>query len=820
MSKSPHRIGSMLTFICITLTFSLLTLILGTGGGITKEIDTAIEDMPGDVLEVYLSIGKSGSSGHQFPIEELERLETLVPSAEAIAAEAHRVGYLEHRVQEITREGKGYNYPISITPGCIGVTANYFSVRGIKIAQGRAFTSLEEESGANVAVAAIDPTALGWGSGTPQVGSLVKDLLDRKFEIVGICNAGENTGVKHGFMYVPLIYTYDADSIAVLLEKKFPWAYPGGGGSFTASVPVWRPGDVSGVSFWVKPKPGLMSRTIEELEEALSHYNVGNITVTISSEGYARNIAYKVKESIGRNLFAASAIVLCIAAINCANLLLFTVIMESRDIGVRRAVGATEMDIANGVVGGALRLSIVGIGVGLGLAFSVRGIFENFLGESVVISYVTIVEAAGILCACMIAASFYPAIRAAKIPPVEALRGIRPRNRKKKIPLDVRQVLSVAAVAVGIAGVLLLAGTGYITRQSVKMYMAAAGENWVIVEMPDIFEQREGVPLTLTPDIAQSVSTCEDVSKAGWFKVTTTACKRVGSSELHLENLLICNPEYMDLKMFEAEKGRLFGHEDDGKAVCVIGSKVWNEMFMGEDPVGQYIQISDETQFQVIGVLEPTPKGLMDLEGDRDRSVFLLPGSASLIRDISPTVYDEAHILAGAKEGVGSGALINSLESYFSANFPDYQIPKVRQYAEGLEALSTVRAKLDRAYGVIGVLALIMAGIGVNNLMMVVVAERTSEIGIRRALGATRQDVMRLFLRQSLNICLLGTCIGFLLAIPSLVAIDRGVTLTVGTMLRFALTAGAMGILTGILGGFYSARSASLKQPVEAIRYE
>lgn len=71
-----------------------------------------------------------------------------------------------------------------------------------------------------------------------------------------------------------------------------------------------------------------------------------------------------------------------------------------------------------------------------------------------------------------------------------------------------------------------------------------------------------------------------------------------------------------------------------------------------------------------------------------------------------------------------------------------------------------------------------------------------------------------------MNICLLGTCIGFLLAIPTLVAIDKGVTSTVGAMLRFAFIAGAMGILTGILGGFYSARSASLKQPVEAIRYE
>ncbi len=101
MSKLPHRIGSMLTFICITLTFSLLTLILGTGGGITKEIDTAIEDRPGDVLEVYLSIGKLGSSGHQFLLEELERLEALVPSAEAIAAEAYPVGYLEHRQESI-----------------------------------------------------------------------------------------------------------------------------------------------------------------------------------------------------------------------------------------------------------------------------------------------------------------------------------------------------------------------------------------------------------------------------------------------------------------------------------------------------------------------------------------------------------------------------------------------------------------------------------------------------------------------------------------------------------------------------------------------
>lgn len=81
-------------------------------------------------------------------------------------------------------------------------------------------------------------------------------------------------------------------------------------------------------------------------------------------------------------------------------------------------------------------------------------------------------------------------------------------------------------------------------------------------------------------------------------------------------------------------------------------------------------------------------------------------------------------------------------------------VPVVKEYIAGLEVLSLVRDRLDRSYEIIGVLALLMAGIGVNNLMMIIVSERTSEIGIRRAVGATRRDIMGLFLGQSLRMCL------------------------------------------------------------------
>lgn len=221
MYSSPHKIGAVLTFVCIMLTFSLLTLILGIGGGTTAQFDTAIEEMPRDVLHVHIRRVAGDAEGYQFPIEELSRLEALVPSAEGIAAEAYSIRYVseEHHTH---KEGARFTFiPISVTPGCVGVTANYFSVRGIKIAQGRSFSSLEEQSGANVAVAAVDPEQLPWIDAPIAVGSLVKDCAGRTFEVIGICNAGEGSGIKGGYLYVPVLYTYDLDSVRNLLERKY-----------------------------------------------------------------------------------------------------------------------------------------------------------------------------------------------------------------------------------------------------------------------------------------------------------------------------------------------------------------------------------------------------------------------------------------------------------------------------------------------------------------------------------------------------------------------------------------------------------------------
>ncbi len=805
MHSSPRKIGSLLTLVCVTLTFSLLTLILGMGAGILGQFDVAMKEMPSDMLQVRLCT-KNGDAKHQFPIEELGRLEKAVGSAQGIAAQTWEL-------QFGFRDDDGERY--SIIPGCMGVSANYFAVRGIEIAEGRFFSSLEEKSGANVAVAAANLEWAPWELGPVEVGSTVKDHAQRFFEVVGICHAGQGTGLRSGLVYVPVLHAYDRDALCSIVKEQYIT-----GEYQSESMKVFPTPGLGGVTFWVTPKPGLSEQTEKELADALAGYNTADVIVEIRPERLATSIAYKTRESIGENLLASSAIVLVVAVINSANLLLLTVMMQSKNIGVRRAVGATRTRVAMGVTGEGVRLALTGIGVGLGLTFAGKGVFEKVFGEKVIISAIPTLKAAGVLCGSLLVAGIYPAMRAAKMPPVEALRGITPSSKGKRTSLDARKVLLVAAVAVGIAGVLLLTATGYAARQEISMYLAAAGDNWVVVEQFDEFEREGKKPLIpLTPELADALSDHTD-APGGWYGVTTTAFALPSSPDIRVGPLLMCTPQYVDLKGFRVSQGQMLTRDDDGKPVCVLGRNAAERMFGGEDPLGKAICISDETQFTVVGVLKQTPAGLMDLEVDRNDAVLLLPGSASLSKDLAPLVYRGGKIVSVASERTRLEGLVASLGSYLETNFPEHEMPNVRAYVEGLEVLSSVRDRLDRAYGIIGALALLMAGIGVNNLMMVIVTERIPEIGIRRAVGATRQDVMGLFLGESLRMGLWGTLFGFGIAIPVIVAVDRGATLTVGAILRFALTAGAMGILTGTLGGYYSARSASWRQPVDAVRYE
>jgi putative ABC transport system permease protein len=397
-----------------------------------------------------------------------------------------------------------------------------------------------------------------------------------------------------------------------------------------------------------------------------------------------------------------------------------------------------------------------------------------------------------------------------------ALRSLR-RNK-------LRTFLTMLGIIIGVAAVIAMLAVGEGARTSVESSIASLGTN-VINVYPGgqrsaggaRGEAGSGSRFTL-PDVEALRGEIEQIKHISPVARTSAQIKYGGQN--WRSSVWGVYPEYLDIRQWELESGApLSASEERGGAkVCLLGRTVAKNLFGDEDPVGKSIRIKN-LPFRVAGVLQA--KGQNSFGQDQDDIVIApfttvqrkLQGSANIGSLIASAVSEEAVPEASVR-----------VEELLRRRLkvPDNEEAgfSVRTQQELSEAMTATSRTLTVLLSSIAAISLLVGGIGIMNIMLVSVTERTREIGIRLAVGARGRDILLQFLVESVVISFLGGLIG--------VAFGIGASTFLAKLQGWAVHVSASSVLlsflfsaaTGVFFGWYPARKAARLNPIDALRYE
>jgi putative ABC transport system permease protein len=279
-------------------------------------------------------------------------------------------------------------------------------------------------------------------------------------------------------------------------------------------------------------------------------------------------------------------------------------------------------------------------------------------------------------------------------------------------------------------------------------------------------------------------------------------------------------PDYFDIRLWSLAGGRFFSEaeSDSGRTVCVMGKTVREKLFGSLDPIGQRVRV-DGVACEVVGLLNP--KGASTF-GDDEDDRMMMPLRAYQRRFTGDDWINTLQLMAGSKDQVepmmeGARAVLRELRNIPEGKPDDFTMQDVSSFGE---ESSQVLGVVTLFVSAVAFISLIVGGIGIMNIMLVSVTERTREIGIRLAIGASERDVLTQFLIEAVALAVLGGLAGIALGlgIASLVTGALGwaflpsVPLIIGATLFSALI--------GIGFGFFPARTAARMNPIDALRFE
>ncbi len=391
-----------------------------------------------------------------------------------------------------------------------------------------------------------------------------------------------------------------------------------------------------------------------------------------------------------------------------------------------------------------------------------------------------------------------------------------------------RSVLTTLGIVIGVASVIILVAVGQGASSEVERQIAALGTNMLVV----------GSGANRMGGRSSGAGTDVPLSEADFAAIRDKVAGVIGiSGQLNGSGPVVrgaanwttqfsgVHADYTAVRDWMIESGRDLTPNDVRAAakVALIGQTVARELFPGEDPVGAIIRVKN-VPFEVVGVL--AAKGQTAMGRDQD-DVVLLPITTargrvvgksqvqndqigSLFVKFDPSVnladaQEEIETLMRERRRVRPGA-----EDSFS----------VRNLAEFMRTRSEVLTTLSYLLGATSVISLVVGGIGIMNIMLVSVTERTREIGLRMAVGARRRDILLQFLVEAVTLCLFGGIIGVAAGLFASAAIAYGADWPVyvaPSILALAMSAAAA---TGIVFGFFPARRAAWLNPIEALRSE
>jgi putative ABC transport system permease protein len=386
-----------------------------------------------------------------------------------------------------------------------------------------------------------------------------------------------------------------------------------------------------------------------------------------------------------------------------------------------------------------------------------------------------------------------------------------------------RSLLTMLGIIIGVGAVIATVGLGQGAQQAVQDQIASLGTNLLYISSGSVnkggIRLGGGATKTLVADdmkaMLQEVPTIAQAAPGA-----STRGQVVSDNQNWYTSVTGTEPQYFDIRNWNFAQGGSFTEDDVTRAsnVVVLGATVQQNLFGSGSAVGQTVRIGT-LPFQVVGVL--VAKGQSGLGQDQDDGVYV--PISTLQKKITGQDWLQ-YIMASATSQPASyaaqgqiTALLRDRHRIRPGQDDDFTVRNLADVAQLADSSSQVMTLLLAS---IAGVSLIVGGIGIMNIMLVSVTERTREIGIRIAIGATESDVLRQFLSESVVLSVTGGIAGVLCGVGASVTITKVLGWNILISPAAVVAAVVFSMAVGIFFGFYPARKAALLDPIDALRFE
>ncbi|HEX9141713.1 MAG TPA: ABC transporter permease [Gaiellaceae bacterium] len=386
-----------------------------------------------------------------------------------------------------------------------------------------------------------------------------------------------------------------------------------------------------------------------------------------------------------------------------------------------------------------------------------------------------------------------------------------------------RSSLTILGITIGIAAVICVVAIGKAGQARVEQHLANLGDSFVWIEAGGraVNGVRTGPRGTKTLTFGDAVAIKSQIPLIKSVSPNVDGSVQVVyGNQNWFSTFRGVSPEYFDIKRWTVEFGAAFAQDDVERAadVCVIGRTVRQQLFGVEDPIGKVIRLRS-LPCKVVATL--APKGL-SLSGQDQDDTILLPYTTAQKKLMGITWLDDILCSAVSQDvvklaGQQVGALLRERHHLRSEVEDDFNIRNPEDVIQAqLEASHTLTLLLIA----IASISLLVGGIGIMNVMLVSVTERTREIGVRVAVGATEEAIQLQFLGESVMLSAVGGAAGVLVGIVGSFFVGKALGWPMEMSIEAVILAALFSIAVGVFFGYYPARKASRLDPIEALRYE
>jgi len=387
-----------------------------------------------------------------------------------------------------------------------------------------------------------------------------------------------------------------------------------------------------------------------------------------------------------------------------------------------------------------------------------------------------------------------------------------------------RSFLTMLGIIIGVGAVILIVSLGEGAQANIQSNLTSLGSNLLMVSsgtsMHGGVSRGAGSMMNLTLSDAEKISK-EATLVNGVSPVVRSGGQIIGGGNNWSTTVYGVSPEYQTIRDWSVKYGSFFTEREvRGRSkVALIGATVAEELFPGQDPVGALIRIRN-VPFKVIGVLEE--KGEAGMGMDRD-DLIIAPVTTVLYRLSDGKNINEINVSATDSEVMDAAEeeiqmLLREAHRIQPGEDDDFTI---RSQMEIIDTMTEITDVLTIFLGSIAGISLIVGGIGIMNIMLVSVTERTREIGIRLAVGARESDVLTQFLVEAMVLSFIGGIFGIIAGIGLALVLDYYIN-SINALVNYSIIAIAFFFsgAVGVFFGFYPAKKAAALNPIDALRYE